>query len=64
MKACGVAAYQKRPGKGSHVILADGNGNVYAVSLHNGDRTVLSDVYLRGMCRAFGVDFETFRAKL
>ncbi|HZL17698.1 MAG TPA: hypothetical protein VFG23_08130 [Polyangia bacterium] len=34
------------------------------VSPHNGDRTVISDVYLRGICRAFGIDFETFKSKL
>jgi predicted RNA binding protein YcfA (HicA-like mRNA interferase family) len=63
MKACGVTTY-RRAGKGSHVVLADGKGNAYAVSLHNGDRTVISDVYLRGICRAFGIDFETFKSKL
>ena len=63
MKACGVTAYQ-RAGKGSHVVLSDGHGNAYALSLHNGDRSMLSDVYLRGICRTFGIDFATFRSKL
>lgn len=53
-----------RPGKGSHVILHGGGGLIYPVSLHNGDKTELSDVYVRGICRAFGIDYQEFKSKL
>jgi len=39
-------------------------GNTYPLSLHNGDRTELSDVYLRGICEKFGLDQDDFRKKL
>ncbi|MBI5479974.1 MAG: hypothetical protein HY906_14000 [Deltaproteobacteria bacterium] len=51
----------RRAGKGSHAVLDDGKGNLYTIPLTNGDRTELSDVYLRGLCRAFGLDFDAFK---
>jgi hypothetical protein len=45
------------------VVLCHGQ-KTYPVSLHNGDRTELSDVYIRGICRKFGIDYQTFRSKL
>jgi hypothetical protein len=60
--ACGVLV-KTRTGKGSHVVLCHGQ-KTYPVSLHNGDRTELSDVYIRGICRKFGIDYQTFRSKL
>jgi predicted RNA binding protein YcfA (HicA-like mRNA interferase family) len=54
-----------RPGKGSHAIVDDGKGHTYTLPLHHGERTELSDVYLRALCRAFGIDdFEAFRRLL
>jgi hypothetical protein len=52
-----------KKGKGSHALLVLG-GRVYPVSLHNGERTELSDVYVRGICRFFGLDYEEFKTKL
>ena len=63
LKLCGVEA-MVRKGKGSHVVLRNAAGNTYPVSLHNGDRTELSDVYLRGICKKFGLDYAEFRKKL
>jgi predicted RNA binding protein YcfA (HicA-like mRNA interferase family) len=53
-----------RPGKGSHAILDDGKENTYALPLHHGEKTELSDAYLHGLCRAFGVDYEELRRLL
>ena len=63
LKGCGVLALVRK-GKGSHVILHDGGSKAYPVSLHNGEKTELSDVYIRGICRAFGIDFAEFKKKL
>jgi hypothetical protein len=52
---------ERRAGKGSHAVLHDGQGNIYPIPLTNGDRTELDDVYLRGLCRAFGLEFEDFK---
>lgn len=55
----------RRPGKGSHAVLDDGKGHTYVLPLHHGEGTELSDVYLRGLCRAFEIaDFEAFRRLL
>jgi hypothetical protein len=32
--------------------------------LHHGQRTELSDVYVRGLCRALEIDYERLRALL
>ena len=54
----------ERPGKGSHVVLDDGRGNTYPLPLHHGERTELSDVYVRALCRRFAVEYEDFRRLL
>jgi len=55
----------ERSGKGSHAVLDDGKGHTYVLPLHHGKSTELSDIYLRGLCRAFGVaDFEAFKKLL
>ena len=53
-----------RSGKGSHVVLVNAAGKTYPVSLHNGAKTEISDVYVRGICRFFGVDYEELKKKL
>lgn len=63
LRACGIEGYL-RTGKGSHCILYDGKNRAYTVTLHNGDKSEISDVYLRGICRAFGIDYKTFKSKL
>lgn len=54
----------RRQGAGSHCILKDEKGHVYTLPLGNGPRTELSDHYLRGLCRAFELDFEEFKKLL
>ena len=36
----------------------------YRIPAHNGLKEEISDVYLRKLCKTFGLDFDTFRAKL
>lgn len=50
----------QRQGGGSHCIVSDSKGHVYTLPLGNGYKTELSDHYLRGLCRAFEVDFQAF----
>ncbi|HVV51058.1 MAG TPA: hypothetical protein VHO06_15425 [Polyangia bacterium] len=52
-----------KKGKGSHALLVH-RGSVYPVSLHNGEKTELSDVYVKGICRFFGIDYDEFKIKL
>jgi hypothetical protein len=63
LKRAGVAVVQ-RPGKGSHVVLRNASGSTYPLSLNNGDKTELSDVYIRSLCKRFGLDYDDFRKKL
>jgi hypothetical protein len=55
---------EERAGKGSHMIVRDGRGRTYVLSLHRGEHTELSDVYVRGLCRAFDLNYEEFKRKL
>ncbi len=59
----GVRVHE-RPGKGSHVIVDDGKGHAYPLPLHHGKRTELSDVYIRGLCRALEIDYFQLRKRL
>jgi len=52
------------PSSGSHWKLRDATGKAYTLPCHNGDRTEISDVYLRALCRAFGLDWHEFMRKL
>ncbi len=54
----------ERSGKGSHVVVDDGKGHSYPVPLHHGAKTELSDVYVRGLCRALEIDYEALRKHL
>ncbi len=54
----------ERSGKGSHAVIDDGKGHSYALPLHHGHKTELSDVYIRGLCRALGIDYGAFRRLL
>lgn len=55
---------RERAGKGSHVIVDDGHGHAYPLPLHHGHKTELSDVYIRGLCRALGIDHAELRKRL
>ena len=63
LKKCGIEALS-RGGKGSHVVLLSPDGRTYPVSLHKGPKTEISDVYVRGICEFYGVDYEELKKKL
>ena len=52
--------------KGSHCIFhrPSGKGRPYPVPAHNGMKTEIPDVYIRGICRAFGLDYEGVKRRL
>ena len=54
----------ERSGKGSHVVVDDGKGHSYPLPLHHGTKTELSDVYIRGLCRALDISYEELRKHL
>ena len=54
----------ERSGKGSHVVVDDGKGHSYPLPLHHGTKTELSDVYIRGLCRALDIGYEELRKHL
>ena len=54
----------ERSGKGSHVVVDDGKGHSYPLPLHHGTKTELSEVYVRGLCRALDLDYEELRKNL
>lgn len=54
----------ERSGKGSHVVVDDGKGHSYPLPLHHGAKTELSDVYVRGLCRALEIGYEALRKHL
>jgi hypothetical protein len=54
----------ERRGKGSHVVVDDGEGHVYPLPLHHGHKTELSDVYVRGLCRALGISYNELKKLL
>ena len=62
LEAFGLTVETPRGG-GSHWRVTDGVRS-YSVPLPNGVKTELSDVYVRGVCRAFGLDEKALRAKL
>jgi hypothetical protein len=54
----------ERSGKGSHVVVDDGKEHTYPLPLHHGTKTELSDVYVRGLCRALEIDYQELRKLL
>jgi hypothetical protein len=62
VKEFGIRA---EPVKGSaHWKLIGQDGRVYPLPCHNGERTEISDHYLRGLCRTFGIDLAELKEKL
>jgi hypothetical protein len=51
------------PATGSH-WKARKDGRVFPLAAHNGPKTEISDVYIRGLCRCFGLDEDDFRKLL
>ncbi len=59
---CGIAA--ERPSRGSHWKLRDRSGKAYTLPCPNGERSEISDVYLRALCRTFGLDLDELKRRL
>lgn len=53
-----------RKGKGSHFIFECDGHRCYPVPASNGEKTEISDQYIRGLCRAFGLDEDELRKLL
>lgn len=53
----------REPKKGSHWKARKGEV-AYTIPLHNGPKTEVGDEYIRGACRAFGVDEDELRKLL
>jgi predicted RNA binding protein YcfA (HicA-like mRNA interferase family) len=55
---------RERKGKGSHVVIYNDAGRAYTLPCHHGQKTVLSDHYLRAVCRCFDVEYNEFKKLL
>lgn len=63
LKKMGIVYELIEPGSGSHWVL-ECNGKAYILPLHNGPKTEVSDVYIRGLCRNFSIDEKQLRSHL
>jgi hypothetical protein len=52
------------PGKGSHWKAKRAGCRPYPIPAHNGERSEIADEYIRGLCRAFGVDYDEMKRLL
>lgn len=52
------------PNAGSHWHVHGPGGKAYTVPAHNGPKSEIDDKYIRGLCRAFGIDEKDFRSRL
>jgi hypothetical protein len=53
----------QEPSGSSHwLITRPGSARPYTIPAHNGLKTMISDCYIDGVCRAFGLDKRQFRA--
>lgn len=67
-----VRVLQKDPGgftletpkSGSHYKLHGPGGLKYSVPAHGGAKTELPDLYIKKLCRYFGLDYEGVKARL
>jgi len=53
-----------KPKSGSHYKFKKPHHRTYPVPAHNGMKTVISDVYIKGLCRNFALDYDEFKEKL
>lgn len=61
LKSFGITV--EKPGSGSHWKAKRGSVT-YTIPAHNGARSEIGDVYLKGVCRAFGIDVGEFKKLL
>lgn len=52
------------PGSGSHWKFVAVDGKTYSVPAGNGLKTEIDDVYLKGLCRTFGLDYKKLKQLL
>ena len=52
------------PASGGSHWRCEKDGVCYPIPAHNGDKTEISDVYIRGVCRELKLDEAKFRALL
>ncbi|GMV44040.1 MAG: hypothetical protein AMXMBFR64_57560 [Myxococcales bacterium] len=57
LEARGVAVVEAG---GRHPYRAERDGKVYPIPAHNGLKSELADVFIRGVCRCFGLDQDAF----
>lgn len=62
LKAMGLTV-DPAPGGGSH-YRAVLDGKVYPIPAHNGTKTEIADVYIKGVCRCFSLDYAELKKKL
>ena len=55
---------EKSKGGSSHYKASKAGYRSYPLALHNGMKSELSDVYVKGVCQAFDIDEEDLRALL
>lgn len=58
-----LGATTSEPTSGSHWKI-EKDGKMYPIPAHNGERSEISDLYIRGMCRALGIDEKELRKLL
>lgn len=51
------------PRSGSHFIFERG-GKVFPISAHNGEKSEISNVYIRRLCEVFEIDYADFKKHL
>ena len=54
----------EEPRRGSHWKLRRGNEGVYPITAHNGLKSEIPDVYIRGLCNHFRIDLKEFKRGL
>jgi len=54
----------EKPKTGSHWKTYAPDGKMYPLPAHNGEKTEISDNYIKGLCRALGIDEAELRKLL
>ncbi len=52
------------PNSGSHWKFFNPAGEVYPISAHNGLKEEIPYLYVRRLCRAFGLDYDELKRRL
>ncbi len=60
----GLGIRVRNPKRGSHFLAYDDAGRNYPLSAHNGEKTEISDKYIKGLCRTFEIELDEFKKRL